>query len=146
MHPRDIRDGIDHVYVRDFKIAASGIDLRSQLLNEGRFSTTGILFNSGSDQIKPESNGVLKLIADALQQNTSLNLNIIGHTDADGNEGNNLKLSQQRAISVKNILVSQFYIANNRLQTEGKGETEPVDENTTTEGKANNRRVEFVKI
>ncbi|WP_445733446.1 OmpA family protein [Mariniflexile sp.] len=146
LHPRDIRDGIDHVYVRDFKIAASGIDLRSQLLNEGRFSTTGILFNSGSDQIKPESNGVLKQIADALQQDTSLNLNIIGHTDADGNEGNNLKLSQQRAISVKNILVSQFYIANNRLQTEGKGETEPVDENTTTEGKANNRRVEFVKI
>tara|TARA_R110002049_G_scaffold122467_3_gene277336 strand:+ start:7524 stop:8807 length:1284 start_codon:yes stop_codon:yes gene_type:complete len=146
LHPRDIRDGIDHVYVRDFKIAESGIDLRSQLLNEGRFSTTGILFNSGSDQIKPESNGVLKQIADALQQDTSLNLNIIGHTDADGNEGNNLKLSQQRAISVKNILVSQFYIANNRLQTEGKGETEPVDENTTTEGKANNRRVEFVKI
>jgi len=146
LHPRSVRDGIDKVFISNVKIAAGGVDLRNQLLENGKFTTTGILFNSGSDQIKPESYGVLKQIAEALQQETTLNLNIIGHTDADGNDRQNLTLSEKRAVSVKNALVSQFSIDKNRLQTEGKGETEPVDNNTTTEGKANNRRVEFVKI
>ena len=145
LHPRDIRDGIDKVFINNVKIAQGGLDLRSQLLKDGKFSTTGILFNSGSDTIKPESFGVLKEIAEALQQDSILNLNIIGHTDADGNDGQNLILSEKRAASVKNALSSQFNIDKNRLKTEGKGETEPVDTNTTTEGKANNRRVEFVK-
>jgi len=148
MYTRGLRDdrNFDEIYIKDFKMAETGIDLRSQLLTDGKFSTTGILFNSGSDQIKPESYGVLKQIADALLQETSLNLNIIGHTDTDGDAENNLMLSQQRAASVKNFLVGQFQIDANRLQTEGMGENEPVSDNTTTEGKANNRRVEFVKI
>tara|TARA_R110001583_G_scaffold65184_3_gene188467 strand:- start:968 stop:2341 length:1374 start_codon:yes stop_codon:yes gene_type:complete len=146
LHPRNIRDGIDNVFINNIKIAQGGLDLRSQLLENGRFSTTGILFNSGSDQIKPESFGVLKQVAETLQQEATLNLKIIGHTDADGNDGLNLTLSEKRASSVKNALITQFNIQSNRLQTEGKGETEPVDNNTTTEGKTNNRRVEFVKI
>ena len=145
LHPRQIRDGIDKVYISNVKIAQGGLDLRGQLLENGRFSTTGILFNSGSDQIKPEAYGILKQVAESLQQDTSLNLKIIGHTDADGNDAQNLKLSEQRAISVKNALQHQFNIDKSRLKTEGKGETEPVDNNTTTEGKANNRRVEFIK-
>ncbi len=146
IYPRSVRDGIDKIFINNVKIAQGGIDLRKQLLENGKFSTTGILFNSGSDQIKPESYGILKQISDALQQDKTLNLNIIGHTDSDGNNGQNLSLSEKRSISVKNILVSQFNIDSNRLQSQGKGETEPVDKNTTTEGKANNRRVEFVKI
>jgi len=148
MYTRGMRDdrNFDEIYIKDFKMAETGIDLRSQLLTDGKFSTTGILFNSGSDQIKPESYGVLKQIADALLQDTSLNLNIIGHTDADGDAENNLMLSQQRAESVKGFLVGQFQIDENRLQTEGKGEGEPVADNTSNEGKANNRRVEFVKL
>jgi outer membrane protein OmpA-like peptidoglycan-associated protein len=146
LHPREIRDGIDKVFVNNFKIAEAEADLRSQLLNKGRFSTTGILFNSGSNMIKPESYAVLKQISDALNQEMDLKLNIIGHTDADGDDENNLVLSQQRAQSVKNLLVTQFQIDENRLQTEGKGESEPVSDNTSNEGKANNRRVEFVKI
>jgi len=142
---RDDRN-FDEIYIKDFKMAETGIDLRSQLLTDGKFSTTGILFNSGSDQIKPESYGVLKQIADALLQDTSLNLNIIGHTDDDGDAENNMMLSEQRAQSVKNILVSQFEIDQDRLQTQGKGESEPIDNNSTTEGKANNRRVEFIKL
>ena len=146
LHPRNVRDGIDKIFITNVKIAEGGVDLRSQLLQNGKFSTTGILFSSGSDQIKPESYGVLKQIAEALVQDPTLKLNIIGHTDADGNDQQNLSLSKKRSISVKNVLVSQFKIDRNRLNTEGKGETEPVDENKTTEGKANNRRVEFVKI
>lgn len=146
LHPRDIRDGIDNVFINNVKIAQGGLDLRRQLLENGRFSTTGILFNSGSDKIKPQSLGVLKQIAETMQQETTLNLKIIGHTDADGNDENNLTLSEKRALSVKNALITQFNIQGNRLQTEGKGETEPIDNNNTTEGKTNNRRVEFVKI
>ena len=146
LHPRDIRDGIDNVFINNIKIAQGGLDLRGQLLENGKFSTTGILFTSGSDQIKPESYGVLKQVAEAIQQEPTLNLKIIGHTDADGNDGHNLTLSEKRATSVKNALINQFNIEGNRLQAEGRGEIEPVDKNTTTEGKANNRRVEFVKI
>ena len=146
IHPRTLRDGQDQVFITNLKIAEGGQDLRSKLLNDGKYSTTGILFNSGSDQIKPESYGVLKQIADALQQEQDMNLNIIGHTDADGDDENNMMLSQERAQSVKNILVSQFGIDEDRLQTDGKGESEPVDTNSTTEGKAQNRRVEFIKI
>ncbi|MDN5202371.1 OmpA family protein [Fulvivirgaceae bacterium BMA10] len=146
LYPRGLRDDQDQIFITNLKIAKGGLDLRSKLLNEGKFSTTGILFNSGSDQIKPESYGVLKQIATALQQEPEINLNIIGHTDADGNEEDNLTLSQLRATSVKNILVSEFGIEADRLQTEGKGESEPIDNNTSAEGKANNRRVEFVKI
>ncbi|MBD0777364.1 OmpA family protein [Maribacter sp. ANRC-HE7] len=146
LHPRDIRDGIDNVFINNIKIAQGGLDLRGQLLENGRFSTTGILFNSGSDQIKPESFGVLKQVAETMQQEPTLNLKIIGHTDADGNDGQNMTLSEKRASAVKNTLIAQFNIGSNRLQTDGKGESEPVDNNTTTEGKTNNRRVEFVKI
>ena len=146
LHPRNIRDGIDNVFINNIKIAQGGLDLRGQLLENGKFSTTGILFTSGSDQIKPESFGVLKKVAEAIQQDPTLNLKIVGHTDADGNDGENLSLSEKRAKAVKNALITQFNIEGNRLQTEGRGEIEPVDKNTTTEGKANNRRVEFVKI
>ena len=146
LHPRNIRDGIDNVFINNIKIAQGGLDLRGQLLENGKFSTTGILFTSGSDQIKPESFGVLKKVAEAIQQDPTLNLKIVGHTDAEGNDGENLSLSEKRAKAVKNALITQFNIEGNRLQTEGRGEIEPVDKNTTTEGKANNRRVEFVKI
>ncbi len=145
LHPRDVRDGIDNIYINNVKIAQGGLDLRNQLLKNGKFSTTGILFNSGSDRIKPESFGVLKEIAKTLQQDSKLYLKIIGHTDSDGDDVQNLKLSKKRALAVKNVLISQFNIDKNRLQAEGKGETEPVDKNNTTEGKANNRRVEFIK-
>ncbi|WP_405248049.1 OmpA family protein [Cellulophaga sp. Asnod2-G02] len=146
LHPRDIRDGIDHVFINNIKIAQGGSDLRNQLLEHGKYSTTGILFNSGSDNIKPESYGVLQQLAEALQNDITLKLKIIGHTDTDGNKTHNLHLSKNRAIAVKTALSTQFNIDENRLQTEGKGDTQPVDNNDTTIGKANNRRVEFIKI
>jgi len=71
---------------------------------------------------------------------------IIGHTDADGDDGNNLALSKKRSESVKEALSKDFGIDKSRLETDGKGESEPASANTTAEGKANNRRVEFVKM
>lgn len=133
------------VFITNVKVAEGGEDLRSKLLKDGKFSTTGILFDSGSDKIKPESYGTLKKIADALEQESEMNIQIVGHTDADGTEASNLELSKKRAASVKNALNKDFGISEGRLQVDGKGATQPVGDNSTTAGKAQNRRVEFVK-
>lgn len=69
---------------------------------------------------------------------------IIGHTDSDGDDVANLKLSQQRADAVKDILVNQYHIDESKLSTEGRGETQPIANNKSAEGKAQNRRVEFI--
>ena len=134
------------VFITNVKFAEGGEDLRSKLLKDGKFSTTGILFDSGSDKIKPESYGTLKKIAEALNAESAMDIKIIGHTDADGSDGNNLDLSKRRATSVKNTLEDEFGVSGSRLQTDGKGESEPVGDNATTEGKAQNRRVEFIKM
>ena len=133
-------------YMGNLKISEGKSDLRSKLLTEGRFDTKGILFDVNSDRIKPESRGVLKEIAQVLKDNSAIKIRIIGHTDADGDEKNNLELSKRRAASVRATLVKEFEIDENRLETDGKGESEPADTSNTPEGKANNRRVEFVKI
>jgi len=134
------------VFITNVKLAEGGEDLRSKLLKDGKFSTTGILFDSGSDKIKPESYGTLKKIAEALNAESAMNIKIIGHTDADGSDGSNLDLSKRRAISVMNTLEDEFGVLGSRLQTDGQGESEPVGDNATTEGKAQNRRVEFIKM
>ncbi len=134
------------VFITNVKLAEGGEDLRSKLLKEGRFSTTGILFDPGSDKIKPESYGTLKKIAAALKSESGMNINIVGHTDSDGSDETNLELSKKRATSVKNALVAEFGVSSTRIQSDGKGESDPVSDNSTTEGKAQNRRVEFIKI
>lgn len=145
IHPRALRDGLDQLFITNFKIADGTQDLRSKLLNEGEFSTTGILFNSGSATIQPTSYGIIKKIANVINQ-SNFKIKIIGHTDADGDNTQNMKLSKERAETVKRLLVSQFEVHPSSLTTEGKGEEEPIDSNATEEGKANNRRVAFIKI
>jgi outer membrane protein OmpA-like peptidoglycan-associated protein len=71
---------------------------------------------------------------------------IIGHTDSDGDSQANQRLSQKRAEAVKDYVLSHFSIPDYNLQTEGKGESAPVADNSTEEGKTKNRRVEFKKI
>jgi outer membrane protein OmpA-like peptidoglycan-associated protein len=144
--PYGFKDGKEDVFIRNLKIAEGGLDLRSQLLKDGKVSTNGILFDAGSDRLKPESYGVIRQIALALQEQPALNLRVIGHTDSDGDEAVNLKLSQSRAAAVRQALIDDYGIAQERLQTDGKGEASPIGDNTTLAGKANNRRVEFVKI
>ncbi len=134
------------VLISNFKIAESKEDLRSQLLDKGRFSTTGIYFNTDKADIKPESYAIIKSVADYLQENPDVKIQVIGHTDAQGEDNYNLQLSERRAKAVIQALVQQFGIDESRLSALGKGETEPVDDNSTEKGRANNRRVEFVKI
>jgi len=137
--------GDDYYLLSNIRVATGLSDTR-KLLNEGRFVTQGILFNSGSDQIKPESYGILKEIAAVLNESPSTRIKIIGHTDIDGDEKSNLLLSQRRAAAVKVALVSKMGIKPERIETDGKGQTKPVADNKTKDGKAQNRRVEFIKL
>ena len=134
------------VGISNFRIAESTEDLRSLLLKNGKFSTTGIYFDTAAFTVKKESYGVLSEIAKMLKDNPDINLQIIGHTDSQGDDNYNQELSRNRAQMVKQILWEVFEVAYDRLKFIGKGETEPVDDNTTEKGRANNRRVEFVKI
>jgi len=136
----------DKIYIANFKIAKSGEDNRSKLLTEGRISTNAILFNTGSASIKGGADAILKEIGKALQTNPTVSILIIGHTDTDGDTTSNLKLSRERAASVKQALVQKYGIDPVRIQTNGKGESDPIANNNTDSGKSQNRRVEFIKI
>jgi len=106
-------------------------------------ASTIIIVNS--DRIKPESYGALKEIAGVLKGNAELKVLIVGHTDSDGDAALNLDLSKRRAASVRIDLVRGLAIEEARMDTHGKGESKSVDKNDTMAGKANNRRVQFIK-
>ncbi len=129
----------------NLRFAVGQPDTRSKLITEGKLITQGIVFDSGSATIKPESYGILKEIAGVLTENQSVNVHIIGHTDSDGDLSLNQTLSQKRAEAVKSALSGQFGIDEARMSTEGKGESEPIADNGSSDGKAQNRRVEFIK-
>ena len=137
---------ISHVILTNVRLAEGAPDTRSSLITDGRLSTTGITFDVGSDIIRPSSYGVLRSIADVLKDNAAVRVMIIGHTDNDGKPEANILLSKRRAIAVKNAFVKEFGIAEGRMDTDGKGAGQPAMPNTTPEGKAGNRRVEFVKL
>lgn len=133
-------------YISNIKFTTAAPDTRNKLLTEGKYISYGITFDSGKDLVKPESYGALNDIAKVLKENPAVKIKIVGHTDSDGDDANNLDLSKRRAASVKASLVKDFGIDASRIQTDGKGETEVVAPNTTSEGKAKNRRVEFIKL
>jgi outer membrane protein OmpA-like peptidoglycan-associated protein len=137
---------LDHIAaISNIKITEENEDIRSLIL-KGGFSTTKILFDSGSDKLKNESFTFLDKIGKALESDSSLKVTVIGHTDSDGDSKANLDLSKKRAASVKSYLISKFKIAESNLQTDGKGESDPATDNSTADGKAKNRRVEFKKM
>ncbi|MCJ7468467.1 MAG: OmpA family protein [Maribacter sp.] len=140
-----LEDGKDRLFIKNLKIAGGGIDLRKKLIADGKVSTNGILFDSGSANLQPQSMGIIRQIYQVLEQEKGMKLKIVGHTDADGNDATNMELSKKRADAVKSALVSVYGIKPDRLISEGKGESEPVGDNSTLDGKAQNRRVEFIK-
>lgn len=105
----------------------------------------GIQFETGKDIIKKNSYGILDNIVTIMKMNPDYNLEINGHTDSQGDDAKNMVLSQKRAESVKNYLVSKG-VESNRLEAKGHGETKPKATNDTAAGRAENRRVEFVVV
>jgi outer membrane protein OmpA-like peptidoglycan-associated protein len=136
----------DRYLFSNVRLAVGAPDTRSKLITEGKYVTRGITFDVNSDKIKPESYGTLKDIAAVLTENADVRVKIIGHTDSDGDDKSNMELSKRRAESVKAMLSKEFGIDASRMETDGKGESQPADKNTSPEGKANNRRVEFIKL
>jgi OmpA-OmpF porin, OOP family len=130
------------ILLKNFRIA-TGFPQKIKLEN-GKFITRAIKFDVNKAILKPESITILKMVKQYLIDNPAVSFEIGGHTDSDGDDTYNLKLSQQRADAVKEQLV-KMGIAATRLTTKGYGETKPVADNKIAEGKANNRRVEFVK-
>lgn len=105
-----------------------------------------IYFDTGRATIQQRSHSLLDEVAQVLQANSGLKkVRIEGHTDSTGNDRANLKLSQDRAESVRQYLISAG-VAADRLDSRGFGESYPVQSNDTEEGRAANRRVEFIIV
>lgn len=119
--------------------------LRAALRAGEVMSFDNIYFDSGSANIKPESYPVLDSVAILLRDNPSARVEIAGHTDSDGSAASNQTLSERRAQSVYQYLVSKG-IPGNRLTTVGHGESNPVVPNTSAANKARNRRIEFTVL
>jgi outer membrane protein OmpA-like peptidoglycan-associated protein len=136
----------DYYIMSNLRLAVGAPDTRNKLITEGKFVTRGILFDVNKDVLKPESYGALKDIANVLKENADVKVKIVGHTDSDGDDKKNLELSKKRADAVKSALAKDFGIDESRMETDGKGESQPADKNDTPVGKASNRRVEFIKL
>jgi len=143
---RPYRDPENPTLFRGFRFAEGGKSMREQLDETGKIVTHGILFDVNSAKIKGQSYKTLKDIGQLLQDDAELRLSIEGHTDSDGSDEHNLTLSQNRANSVRDYLISTYSIDGTRLEAKGWGESKPIDANDTAEGKANNRRVELIKL
>ncbi len=111
----------------------------------GKVALYGIYFDHNSAKIKPESLPALQEIASLMKKRATLNVYVVGHTDAKGTLEYNLQLSKSRAESVAGALVKDFGIAASRLQPQGVGPLVPVASNQADSGRAKNRRVELVE-
>jgi len=105
----------------------------------------GVNFQTGSVGLTPDAKIVLNEVVRTLRDNPQIEVEIRGHTDNIGNLKSNYFLSEQRAESVKNYLV-QNGINEGRIRTRGFGSEDPIAPNTTPEGRAKNRRIEFYRI
>ncbi len=104
-----------------------------------------IHFAYNKAKIKRDSYGILSTVAQVLQDNPEIELSIEGHTDSRGKDKYNKKLSTKRAKAVMQHLIKKGKIGKGRLAYKGWGEEKPIDTNLTDEGRAANRRVEFVR-
>ena len=130
--------------IRSIRVAESAPDF-STMIASGKYVTHGILFDTDSDRLKPESAAVLKTVSQGLEKNPNLKLEIDGFTDSTGDSAHNLDLSKRRAEAVRSVLISQFNVDGSRLSANGFGQQKAMASNDTADGRAQNRRVEFVK-
>lgn len=130
-------------YVKNVRIAQGAVPLYDKVLSDGRIVTSGIRFDVAMATIRPESMGVINEVVALMKQHADLKFSVEGHTDSDGNEASNQTLSEARAKAVMDQMVT-LGIDPSRLSHKGWGQTKPVASNSTPEGKAENRRVEFV--
>ena len=131
-------------YIKNVRCAKGAKPLYDRMMTDGKFITYGITFDVGKAVIKPESMGEINRIVRLMTDDPSLRFEVQGHTDNTGNAASNQTLSEQRAQAIVQKLV-EMGISADRLTAVGKGQTNPLADNSTDEGRAKNRRVEFVK-
>ncbi|MRR22829.1 OmpA family protein, partial [bacterium] len=131
-------------FIKNIRIAEGAVKLYDKLMQDGKIVANGIRFDVNKATIKPESMGVINEIAKLMKDHPEISLSVEGHTDSDGDENLNQDLSERRAEAVAGQLV-KMGIDNARLSSKGWGESNPAGPNNTSEEKAANRRVEFVK-
>ena len=138
-------EGKDPGYTKNFRITKGAVPLYDKFLTDGKFVTTGIKFDVNKATIKPESMGTINYVVKMMTDHPELKFSVEGHTDSDGETAANQKLSEARSKSVLEAMV-KLGISADRLTSKGHGESKPMAGNDTAEGKAQNRRVEFVKF
>ena len=131
--------------ITNFRIAKGAVPLYDRMMTDGKFITYGITFDVGKSNIKPESLGEINRIVTLMSENPDLKFSVEGHTDATGNAASNQTLSEARSKAIVDKLV-EMGVASDRLSSAGKGQNSPLADNSTDEGRAKNRRVEFVKM
>ncbi len=136
----------DAFYISNLRLAHAGEDTRHALLENGSYSTHDILFESGNSTLKSSSISTIQELVNVLNSSPNTKVKIIGHTDSDGSEATNLELSRERAYSVKEKMIKLGITQPKRISVEGRGESQPLADNSTAAGKAQNRRVEFIII
>lgn len=134
----------DERFIKNVRIAKGAVPLYDRMMSDGKFITYGITFDVGKATIKPESMGEINRIVQLMTENPDLKFSVEGHTDSTGNAASNQTLSEQRSQAIVAKLV-ELGIAQDRLTAVGKGQNSPIADNNTDEGRAKNRRVEFVK-
>jgi len=133
------------IYVKNIRIAEGGVKFYDRVMEDGKIIANGIRFDVGKASLKPESMGIINEVVDMMKEHPDLKFSVEGHTDSDGNDDLNMELSDKRAETVKSTMISMGIPAD-RLESKGLGESMPITDNSSPEGKANNRRVEFVKL
>jgi len=144
-HALILLDVVETVPMETGKVTVDASAMARDIAATGRVVLYGIHFDTDKSDIKPESEPTLTEIARLLQQDPTLSLNVVGHTDNVGGQEYNQNLSERRAASVVTYLTDRQGIDASRLTPVGAGMSSPIASNDTEEGRAKNRRVELVK-
>lgn len=137
-------DVLETAAMQENTVALSLDALRAQMASQGRVAVYGILFDTGSATMRPDSKGALEIIAQYLGENPQRSFYVVGHTDDQGSLAGNLQLSQARAESTVKALLDKLPGAKSRLSAHGVGPLSPVATNEQEDGRQLNRRVELV--
>lgn len=127
------------------EVVADAAALSSGLTTSGHTVVSGILFDTGKSDVKPESAPALQEVVKLFKQDAKLKVYVVGHTDNVGALAGNIDLSKRRAAAVVQLLTSQYGVAADRMQAYGDGPYAPLASNDSEDGRTLNRRVELVK-